>query len=254
MPRALVRAAAWAGVCAISLFGSQAFAQQRGGQPFTVAAPYITTEPHQAVSAWVGPDFTQDSYYIFSGADIAVNGDLSRPGFVINLESGGSGSDGTLVDVLVRAGYQGLLSSNVGWEAKIGVHVEVDNEDTHEGFTAQAAAEVRDPKPFYWGMQGDYSTVFNSYYTRARVGYELEKLLIGPEGVFFGSDGTNDQRAGGFVTFPVRLTPKFKPDLTVSSGYQWVQSEEGQPAAGGIGRAAGTENSWYITASAGWSF
>ena len=58
--------------------------------------------------------------------------------------------------------------------------------------------ETIDPKPFYVGAMGQYSTAFEWYWSRAAASATSSgKIVVGPEGIFFGNIGFDAQRAGG---------------------------------------------------------
>jgi Cellulose biosynthesis protein BcsS len=117
------------------------------------------------------------------------------------------------------------------------------------GFFVSGDTEIINPKPFFFGAIGQYSTAYEWYWSRVRTGfafgqgdYAFQKVIFGPEGIFFGNIGFDAQRAGGFLSFPVKLgaTPL---SITLSGGYQWIGGDdEGGEIVGGIG---GVENTPY---------
>src|SRR5204863_7744823 len=58
-----------------------------------------------------------------------------------------------------------------------------------------------DKLPYYYSLQGAYSTAFNSYWARARIGLNRSGVTFGPETIVVGSDSFDAHRLGGFTTF-----------------------------------------------------
>jgi len=53
--------------------------------------------------------------------------------------------------------------------------------------------------PIYWSAIGQYSTVEEAIWSRARVGYMFGRVTIGPEFVYLEDDRFDEYRIGGFV-------------------------------------------------------
>lgn len=243
-------------------------------------SPSIDRAEGAAISTYSGIDVSEDSFYAFSGALIALNGNLSRPGFVVrafisagdydyrngDVPGGEVDADAFAGDLMI--GYQGFLGQNLGWNVLIGADL-LDNDLNPEdpsnpvsgseaGFKVAGAVEIQDPKPIFWGLEGEYSTAYQTYWSRARMGYKLGKFVIGPEGVFLGDETYDTQRVGGFVNFPLRLTSNFEPEFSISGGYGFVTSEDTNASDGtgpqGFGGLGGGNNGGYLTVSAGVDF
>jgi hypothetical protein len=185
---------------------------------------------------FTGYDAARGAHYVFDGTIVALNGDLGRDGFV--LRAYGSRVDYDL-DPGNGRGYQ--ADAMVGYKFSRGplyggIYIGVDWQNyklkpddptadirgTEYGFKVAADLETSDELPYYFGLDGNYSTAFNSYWVRARTGVNLKRVVFGPEGIFMGDDGFDAQRAGGFVTYKFKLAPTRTLDITLSGGFQWV--------------------------------
>ena len=267
-------------VASVSLvwLGAEARAQPPG-QYAPPISPLIAPDEKTAVSTYYGFDVTEESFYGFAGALAALNGDLGRPGFVFRTfvavgdydyrseDVPGGEVDADAFDGDLMIGYQGNLARNVGWSALIGVNY-IDNHldpsdpsnpvrGSEVGFKVAGAVEIQDPRPFFWGLEGAYSTAYETYWSRARVGYKVfGNVVIGPEGVFMGDITYDTQRIGGFVSFPFRLTSTLTPSINVASGYGFVTNKDTDSGTDqqGFGGLGGGADGPYLTVSLGLSF
>ena len=73
-------------------------------------------------------------------------------------------------------------------------------------------------------MAANYSTAFDSYWARGRVGLNRGHMTFGPEFIAMGNDAFDAQRAGGFVMFDVSLVPNMPIEVTLSGGYQFLMT------------------------------
>jgi Cellulose biosynthesis protein BcsS len=107
------------------------------------------------------------------------------------------------------------------------------------------AAELATSKelPYYFALNGNYSTAFDVYWARARVGLIRGGVTFGPEGIVFGDEEFNAQRLGGFVSFDVKLLPNWPIEITLSAGHQFV-SDTGSNASNGTGTVGGGEGTY----------
>jgi Cellulose biosynthesis protein BcsS len=243
--------------------GPDAFAAQ-GAPP---AAEYAG-----GVLIYSDVDFLKDATTIDSGATIALNGNLARQGFIVELYAGlslysylnsdvpGGKVDANAPEFYGRVGYQWFMG-NLRFETTIGDDVQRLNLDpsdptnpqrgTKNGFMVAGELETNDAKPVYLDVTGEFSTANDAYWSRARLGYNLGgDFILGPEGLFIGDDTYNSQRVGGFLSFPIKLSDKSSLGVSLSGGYSYFQSVPGQNTGGptgdnSFGGASGSGNSSY---------
>ena len=95
----------------------------------------------------------------------------------------------------------------------------------------------------YFSLEGYYSTAFDTYWSRARVGMNLGRFIIGPEAGADGNEGYDAQRLGAFAMFKLDMFGTRNPaELTIHGGYQFVDDDNGSSVAstsGGEGAYAG---------------
>jgi hypothetical protein len=204
-----------------------------------------------------GYDFVKGSSYYFDGLIVALNGDLSRDGFA--LRAYGSRVDYDL-DPGDGRGYQGdLMLGYLFTRGQLsgGVFVGVDYQDyklkpddptaqvrgTEVGFAVAANLDGSREGPFYFSLNGKYSTAFESYWGRARVGLNRGRFTFGPEAIAFGDVEFDAQRLGGFLTFDVKLIPRMPLEVTLSAGHQYVSGSGG---GGGINSVGGGEGTYGL--------
>lgn len=218
---------------------------------------------------YAGVDSIADSTFFYSGAIVALE---PHPNAKSNILIHGFAGRGefTYPSVIAPDGeVDGILTwlrGTVGYQTNAGNlrltgHVGIDYQDydltpndpgnlvngSETGFFVSGDIETINPKPLFFSAIGQYSTAYEWYWTRVRTGYAIgqgdyafQKVIFGPEGSFFGNIGFDAQRAGGFLSFPVKLgsTPL---SITLSGGYQWVgDDEEGGQVVGGIGGVGDT--------------
>ena len=73
--------------------------------------------------------------------------------------------------------------------------------------------------PWYFDLIGSYSTAFDTYWSRARIGYDCGRLVIGPEGILYGNSDFDAQRIGGFVQFDMPVAGAFTR-TSLAVGYE----------------------------------
>lgn len=215
----------------------------------------------QWLVSFSGLDVSPDAYYAYQGIIVALNRNLSKDGFVLRL-FGGYGSyrydensvPGGVVDGDVRQ-----FDAMIGYKATIGrlyasAYVGVDYQDhqltpadpgnvvsgSRAGMKIAADLETdREQKGLYFGLDGSYSTAFDSYWARARVGHNTGKLVFGPEGILLGNEGYDSHRLGGFVSFTTQLNRLVPVEITLSAGHQFIHDSGGgvntSGSAGGSG-------------------
>ena len=219
---------------------------EAGGQPYADEAYVDTkaTEPDKDfVSIYSGYEWVEDSNFFYAGFDVALNGDLSRRGFLLSGFGGfgnydyfdstvpGGKIDADLTELTGLIGYQ-VYAGSVRFSAFAGVDWQnndlnppdagnpVSGSDTD--FVASGAVESGWNKPLYYKLFGSYSITNETYWAKARIGHNFGRVVIGPEGAFYGNENFNSQRAGAFITFPLasRLA------LTLAGGFNFVANDE----------------------------
>jgi len=239
-----------------------------GGGAWGQSAPLITDEiavsgnsDRQRVVLFSGADWAQDARSFYSGALVALNGDFSRDGFVFrtlgvigdyryaNSDVLGGTVDGNeyLFDIMV--GYQ-RTGRNMTGTVYIGFDYQQqdlspddpDNDirGTETGFKVAADLETHDI-PLFVGLYADYSTAFNTYNALLRVGYDMKRVVFGPEGAFNRIESDDTARLGGFATFRFQLTPTTPTELTLYGGHQFVEDDG---VSGGATSPAGGEGAY----------
>ena len=204
-----------------------------------------------------GVDFAQDSYAAWSGIIVSLERDLSKNGFMFRAVGVNAGyeydtvggeidGDAWIGDVML--GYQ-FYHRGIRAAAYIGAeyqdHDLTPNDPTNEvngdeaGFKVVAELDSPYNSRFYYSLIGSYSTAFDTYWTRARVGLRHDRFLFGVEGGGSGNEGYDAQRIGGFLDFPVPMGP-LAGNVTLNGGYQFADEDAagfggGEGAYGGIG-------------------
>jgi hypothetical protein len=201
-----------------------------------------------------GADAAQGSWYAYDGVVIALNGDLTRDGFMLRLYGSYVQYD---LDPGHGTGWQG--DAMVGYKFSRGpvwgsIFIGVDSQNYNlspddptakvrgqeTGFKVAGHLSTAYGSPFYAAIEGNYSTAFDSYWARARVGLYRDKLTWGPEYAVLGNVDFDAQRAGGFVTIHDITVLRFRPfDLTFSVGHQWV-NDNNNGTVGGVAGGDGT--------------
>ena len=198
------------------------------------------------MSLYTGYSWLEDSNYYYVGGQVALNGDMSRRGFLLQAfgafgdyeypNSGVPGGivNGDLYEVSGLLGYQ-FYAGNVKFAAFAGVDWQ-DNRlspndpanpvnGSETDFLTTASMETTGPSRVYLKLYGGYTIVNETYWAKTRIGYKIgegRRWKIGPEGAFYGNENTNNQQLGAFMSIP--LGQKF--DVTVSGGYNFVANKQ----------------------------
>jgi hypothetical protein len=204
----------------------------------------------KSIVTFSGIDIAKDAFYSYSGIVVALNRDLGKDGFLVkaygaygtyeydsNVRIEGTGLQGDLM-----LGYKLGLGRMYG-AAWMGVDVQDYDLDPNDptsrvrgsevGFKVGADLETNAGSgPMYLGLSGIYSTAFDTYWTRARVGYDFGRFIVGPEGVLMGNEGYDATRIGGFVKFDMPLLPATPTNVTLSAGHQDVDGGSGSTGGG----------------------
>jgi hypothetical protein len=212
-----------------------------------------SSQPQRGVY-FSGLDAVEGSLYTYSGIIVARNGDLSRDGVQFRLY-------GSWVDFDLNPGDGRGLQGDamIGYKFSRGpmwgsIFVGVDVQDfdlspddptaivrgTETGFKVSGDLATAYGSPIYASIAGSYSTAFDSYWARARVGHYRNRVTVGPEAIAFGNVDYEAQRLGGFITFHDLNPFNYRPfDLTFSVGNQWVNDDNGGGLDGGFGGGDG---------------
>jgi len=200
-------------------------------------------------------DVSKDAWQSHSGIIIAFNRDLSKDGFLFR--SYGSygqyeypvGFEGTEWQGDVMLGYQ-WVRNNVDISLSAGVDYinhrirpfDALNpvQGREWGFKVAGDIETRTfalNLPYYFLLDADYSTAFDSYYVLSRLGAHRNNFVFGVEGWLFGDESGDAQRLGAFAMWERSVRPDLLMDITLSGGYQFSDdsggSSSGQYAAEG---------------------
>ena len=226
-----------------------------GNQPY-VEAQVIELNP-DFITIYSGYEFVKDSNFYYGGFIGALNGDLSRSGFLVQGFGGfgnyeypnsavpGGTVDGDITQLSGLVGYQVFagtahfrLFGGADWQnndlSPSDPTNAVSGSDTN--FIATGSVTTIGPGRLYFDLLGSYAVTNQTYWSRARLGYRFGRVVMGPEGAFYGNENFNSQRAGGFVKVP--LGPNF--DVTVAGGFNFVANDEffeefGSGSFGGLG-------------------
>ena len=231
------------GAC-IATAGLLTAALAMGGQAAADGSRKAKAQPAQdtASGIWFGGfDAAKDATYSFDGVIVAFNRDISKDGWALRAygsrvdfdqEPTGDGR-GWQGDVMLgylfhRMGYSGGIYAGADYE-----NYKLSPDDlnspvrgTEWGFKVAGDVATSDDRPLHLSFAGSYSTAFDSYWTRARVGHNRNRIIYGIEGQAFGNEDYNAQRLGGFLTFDFPLRPSMPIEVTLSAGYQFVNEFE----------------------------
>jgi len=197
-----------------------------------------------------GYDVVKGARYVYDGLLVALNGDLGKDGFAIRVygarvdfdQNPGEGR-GYQADFMV--GYlfnirdiSGSIFVGPDWQ-----NIKLSPDDpTAEvrgtEFGVRVAADLRTAEklPYFVNLSGSYSSAFNSYWSRLRMGAKLSGVTLGPEVIALGNESFDAQRVGAFATFKL---PRTSIEITFSGGHQFVSGSDGG-TTGGTGGAEGT--------------
>jgi len=240
-------------VCAIA-----GTAQANGTKDYYAQGP--VSAPKSTVT-FSGSDWARNASYFYSGVLFALNRDLGRDGVVLRGFAGvpmfeydnvlvpGGVVDGDGVQGDVMVGYM-WHRDLVTFSAYVGVEYQdydlTPNDPTSDvngsevGFKVAADLTSVYNSPFYFGLSGSYSTAFNTYWTRGRIGYNAGRFVIGPEVTALGNDGSDAHRVGGFATIRFELSPAISSEVTGYVGHQFLDEDKGNSSThGGEGTYGG---------------
>jgi hypothetical protein len=250
---------------AASAAGNAAFAADLYGEPSENERP----------TAWevdTGGDFVKDSSFLESGVTYSVNGDSEKSGFRLKATGGWgtynySSDDGHITaDVGYGGGWLGyqFITTNNSLMVYAGADYQDTslnhNDPTNEtrgpkwGFSTEAEFENIGNGPLYYDIDGFYSTGWNTYWARGRVGYRSHngKWIIGPEVTALGDISFDNQRVGGFVNFPLGLSQALQFNVALGAGISFGGGDDNGGGAGGgdvggLGIGGSSGDSAYFT-------
>lgn len=177
-----------------------------------------TTDPMKSTVLFFGAEFEPHSYNLESGFATALNGDISKDGFLLagtidfgeanwNFAGTKNNTDSYAAKALV--GYQMYLDG-IYVAALAGVDFQKNKtkplsgisktDGKKVGFVVQGELETTAVQAPYFGIGGSYSTANNTYWTRGRAGYNTGSFKFGPEVTALGDKDTDTIRVGGFVS------------------------------------------------------
>jgi hypothetical protein len=201
-----------------------------------------------------GIDLVEGSTYTYSGIIVATNGDLQRDGVLLRVYGSWVGYD---LDPGDGRGLQG--DAMIGYKFTRGpvwgsIFVGIDVQDfdlspddptaevrgTETGFKVSGDLATVYGSPVHASIAGSYSTAFDSYWARGRLGAFRNRMTVGGEAIAFGNIDYEARRLGGFLTLHDLNPFNYRPfDLTFSVGHQWVGDDNGGGAFSGFGGGEG---------------
>lgn len=243
MKSSIYVAVATATVASLSLLADPASAFER----HTSSGPTSTV-------VFTGGDVAHDAFSFHAGVIKSLNGDLGKDGVMLralgvyvdyeydtDFGQGRIGIDGDAGIFDLMLGYQWFHPGHHRVAVYIGAeyqHHDLSPDDpfndvngTEWGFKVAGEFETDSSSHLYVNLLGSYSTAYDTYWTRGRVGTRLDRFVLGVEGVLHGNDGYDAQRLGGFLNIPLGIHYGI---LSVSSGYQWAD-EDSAGFGGGSG-------------------
>lgn len=194
-------------------------------EPKTVLFTGVDVAPRDSVAVWGGAIYAfnglgSDSVYLRAFGGHAWYEYTSGAGLGI-IEGRAA-----LFDAMI--GYQ-VVRSNI--RAALAVGVDYQDHDlspndpgnrirgSETGFKVMGDVGTLKAAPWFFDLIGSYSTAFDSYWARGRVGYEVHKVVIGPEAVFYGNSDFEARRVGGFVQFDIPVGHVFTR-TSIAAGHE----------------------------------
>ena len=188
-----------------------------------------------------GGEVVKNSWEAYDGGIFALNRNITTNGVLLRV-MGSYGKytydpgdhDGRMLQGDVMLGYQWVTPDRhfalYAGVNSINHHISpidptnpVSGSDT--GFKVAMELESNRSLPFYYALEGSYSTAFDTYYALGRLGMNRNGLIIGPEAWALGDETGNAERLGAFLTFNTNLFRNNYSEVTLSAGYQWVDRD-----------------------------
>jgi hypothetical protein len=226
-----------------------------------LAAPRpVAAQGTTSTAAFWGLDKGPNGWAFYLGAINAVNGEFGKDGILLR----GLGVYGTYdyqagVGSTINGQYQ-LYDAMIGYQflrpgfrfaGYIGGEYQEHNlsrfDPTNRVVGSETGLKVAGDvtlghnQPLFLILAGSYSTAFETYWSRLRVGYKMGELTFGPEVLRTGNEGSDAWRLGGFAQIKLDKTPF---EVTVSAG-EHTNDERGIFA---------NKNGAYVSVALGLSF
>jgi hypothetical protein len=205
--------------------------------PRPLAAQGATT----STAAFWGVDQGPNGWAFYLGAIHALNGDFGKDGVLLR-GLGVYGSYDYQSDISPILGRYHLYDAMIGYQflrpgfrfaGYIGAEYQDHNlsrfDPTNRVVGAETGLKVAGDvtlghnQPLFLILAGSYSTAFDTYWSRLRIGYKVGQLTFGPEALRTGNEGSDAWRVGGFAQLKFDKTPF---EITVAAG-QHTNDEHG---------------------------
>lgn len=187
-------------------------------------------------SVFAGVSAANTSAFGYIGGVKAMNGDLSKSGVLLRgmLSYGeydygttavaGGKVEGDAIGAELGIGYQWVNPGN-----RFSLYGGIDHQD-HDLSPNDSSNDVRGAKtgaaiqaevetlgsPWYGALIGKYSSAYDSYWTRGRVGYAFGNLTVGPEVILGGNKEYDESRYGLFLNTSISKSLS----LSLSAGHR----------------------------------
>lgn len=204
---------------------------------------------------FTGVDVAHDAFSFHAGVIKSLNGDLGKDGVMlralgvyVDYEYGTydlSTDDRRTID-----GDAGIFDLMLGYQwfgpgHRVAAYIGAEYQDhdlspddpfndvdgSEWGFKVAGEFETDASSHLYVGLLGSYSTAYDTYWTRGRIGGRVDRFVVGIEGLLHGNEGYDAQRLGAFVNIPLGFNYGV---LSVSAGHQWAD-EDSSGFGGGQG-------------------
>lgn len=254
--------------CVLTLVATTALGSGAWGQskpPILFDGTAVSNDvDRQSVILFSGAEWAPDAQSYYGGGLVALNGDLSRDGWVlrtlgtigdyeyVNSDVPGGIVDGDEYQFDIMIGYQSTIQNItvtglVGFDYQKQDLTPDDPENkirgTETGFKVAGDLETHDI-PLFFGLYSDYSTAFNTFNALLRVGFDTDWLVFGPEVAFYRVESDDTWRLGGFSTFRFYTTPTTPTELTIFAGHQFVEDDDEFGGTGAVTSPAGGEGTY----------
>jgi cellulose biosynthesis protein BcsS len=193
----------------------------------------VAAQSTTSTAAFWGVDAGPNGNAFYLGAVRALNGDFGRDGFLLrglgvygsyeyqatigDIHGKYSLYDAMLGYQLLRPGFR--IAGYVGAEYQEHRLTPFDPENrvvgAETGFKVAGDITLGHSQPLFLILAGSYSTAFETYWSRLRIGYKVGQLTLGPEAFRTGNEGSDAWRVGGFAQIKLDKSPF---EITVSAG------------------------------------
>jgi Cellulose biosynthesis protein BcsS len=193
----------------------------------------VAAQGTTSTAVFSGVDAGPNGNAFYLGAIAALNGDFGRDGVLVR----GLGVYGTydyLATVGDVHGRYWLFDQMIGYQIiRPGIRIAgyVGAEEQHHqltpfdptnrvvgtevGFKVAGDLTLGHNQPLFLNLAGSYSTAFDTYWSRLRIVYKIDRFTVGPEALRIGNEGSDAWRVGGFAQMKIDKTPI---EITVSAG------------------------------------